>query len=226
MFELEAAGSALRSTLWDVAIVVLVVGMVVLAVVTCWWVMRECRRWVRDREVIRRRLTPDGLAESLHPTDCTCMRCGQPMEGDELGFPHGVCVDCRKQAERIAEAVAEAHRCPCQGCSECPTCGEIHPECSMVGCHNPTHCPPDEPGEPFTLCDSCDAEMADIDGQKHLTDGEGRCEACHGWGWILGMVDGGPTQVVSRCDVCERFGSDAEARNHVRMLARNAVEGR
>jgi hypothetical protein len=40
----------------------------------------------------------------------------------------------------------------------CPTCGATHPPCTFCG--GPTRCPPDEPGEPFTTCDTCDAEQA------------------------------------------------------------------
>ena len=47
---------------------------------------------------------------------------------------------------------------------QCLTCGETHPECKTAGCHNPTHCPADEPDEPFVFCDTCDAAMADVDG--------------------------------------------------------------
>lgn len=100
MFELEVAGSALRSALWDVAIVVLAIGMVVLAVIACWWTVRECRRWVRDRETIRRRLDA--------PSRCMCYRCGVDMPQCELGLPHGVCEGCRVRAEWIAERVATA----------------------------------------------------------------------------------------------------------------------
>lgn len=46
----------------------------------------------------------------------------------------------------------------------CPNCGEVHPLCASPYCRNPTHCPPDEPGEPFRFCDSCDAQFADVDG--------------------------------------------------------------
>jgi len=41
----------------------------------------------------------------------------------------------------------------------CPTCGKVHAPCTECGA--PTRCPVDEPGEPFTLCDICDAKMAD-----------------------------------------------------------------
>ena len=47
----------------------------------------------------------------------------------------------------------------------CLNCGDVHPECKTANCHNPTHCSPDEPGEPFIFCDECDAAMADVDGQ-------------------------------------------------------------
>jgi len=40
----------------------------------------------------------------------------------------------------------------------CPTCGATHPPCTLCG--GPTRCPPDEPGQPFTMCDACDAEQA------------------------------------------------------------------
>ncbi len=40
----------------------------------------------------------------------------------------------------------------------CPTCGATHPPCTLCG--GPTRCPPDEPGEPFTACDACNAEQA------------------------------------------------------------------
>lgn len=36
----------------------------------------------------------------------------------------------------------------------CLNCGAVHPQCQTIGCSNPTHCPPDEPGEPFTYCDA------------------------------------------------------------------------
>lgn len=49
--------------------------------------------------------------------------------------------------------------------NRCLTCGSVHPECRTADCHNPTHCPPDERGEPFTYCDTCDAAMADTDGR-------------------------------------------------------------
>ena len=39
--------------------------------------------------------------------------------------------------------------------NKCPTCGETHAPCTRCGA--PTRCPPDEPGEPFLLCDKCDA---------------------------------------------------------------------
>lgn len=42
----------------------------------------------------------------------------------------------------------------------CPTCGSTHSLCLSPLCSNPTHCPPDEPGEPFTRCDACDAALA------------------------------------------------------------------
>lgn len=41
---------------------------------------------------------------------------------------------------------------------ECPTCGGTHPPCTMCG--SPTRCPPDELGEPFSMCDACDEKMA------------------------------------------------------------------
>lgn len=44
--------------------------------------------------------------------------------------------------------------------STCPTCGDTHPKCLTPDCNNPTQCPPDESGEPFTLCDPCDAELS------------------------------------------------------------------
>ncbi len=39
---------------------------------------------------------------------------------------------------------------------ECPTCRAEHPVCHNEDCDRPTRCPPDEIGEPFTLCDACD----------------------------------------------------------------------
>jgi len=41
--------------------------------------------------------------------------------------------------------------------SLCETCGTLHPPCKKCG--QPTHCPPDEVGEPFIYCDDCDREM-------------------------------------------------------------------
>jgi len=35
----------------------------------------------------------------------------------------------------------------------CPNCKQEHQACP---CGNPTYCPPDEPGEPFTRCNECD----------------------------------------------------------------------
>ena len=41
----------------------------------------------------------------------------------------------------------------------CPTCGNWqHPPCALCGVA--TRCPPDDPGDPFTFCDPCDAELA------------------------------------------------------------------
>ncbi len=45
----------------------------------------------------------------------------------------------------------------------CLTCGAVHPQCRTIGCSNLTHCPPDEPGEPFTRCDACDGQMSQPD---------------------------------------------------------------
>ena len=39
----------------------------------------------------------------------------------------------------------------------CPVCNGEHPPCTMCG--GVTRCDPEEPGEAFTLCDSCEAEM-------------------------------------------------------------------
>ncbi len=50
--------------------------------------------------------------------------------------------------------------------NRCLTCGTVHPECGAADCHNPTHCPPDERGEPFEYCDTCDSAMADVDGRE------------------------------------------------------------
>ena len=45
----------------------------------------------------------------------------------------------------------------------CPTCGNYHLICENPDCGNSTHCPPDEPGEPFILCDACEAEEVNLD---------------------------------------------------------------
>ena len=56
----------------------------------------------------------------------------------------------------------------------CLNCGGVHPTCRTPGCNNPTHCPPDEPGEPFVYCDRCDADMgavsADLVNDRSLAD--------------------------------------------------------
>jgi hypothetical protein len=41
----------------------------------------------------------------------------------------------------------------------CVTCDETHGQCSMPDCGHYTYCPPDEKGEPFTVCECCDAVM-------------------------------------------------------------------
>lgn len=123
MLDLEVAGSALRSTLWDVAIVVLAIGMVVLAVVACWWTVRECRRWVQDRETIRRRLAA--------PSVRACYRCGTPTI-QTPNAPARVCEDCRVRTGRIAEAVQVARTAEGAGCPIACTCERCTPSCTPL----------------------------------------------------------------------------------------------
>lgn len=63
----------------------------------------------------------------------------------------------RDPREIAVEVVFETLERLVGGDRKCPTCGEVHPPCSVCGA--PTRCPEDEPGEPFTMCDDCDSDM-------------------------------------------------------------------
>jgi hypothetical protein len=101
MLDLEVAGSAIRSTLWDVVIVVLVVGMVVVTIVGCSWSVRKYCQWVLDREIIRRRLTEPGRG-TAYSVGCTCYRCGESLPWAEHAGAMLRCEACREWAARCA----------------------------------------------------------------------------------------------------------------------------
>jgi len=88
-----------------------------------------------------------------------CDDCGKPVGLSDQAFTEAggaLCGGCRAKRE-AAGWVDE----PDELDTECPTCGKTHPPCTMCGA--PTRCPPDEPGEPFTMCNECDAKMAGAD---------------------------------------------------------------
>lgn len=132
MFDVELVPVAM-SVVWDAAVGTLV-GLVVVIVLGGWLWLRWRQR-VQVREIIRRRLAAPGRNTP------------QP----ELGTPHGVCGAC----EGREVGMVNNYR-------RCARCDQIHPECVMMGCHNPTHCSSDEQGEPFVYCDACDAALSEI----------------------------------------------------------------
>ena len=60
--------------------------------------------------------------------------------------------------------------------NRCLNCGDTHPLCLTDGCKNPTHCPPDERGEPFRYCNTCDTAMVpDADSREPAGEAGASC---------------------------------------------------